>query len=102
MGEVVSLTIQLSLPGAGPAGGAILRDNFSRHSSRSACSIREQARRSAIGSPVACAKAILLTASSATDSRIAFMATPAVRAPDDQAIPEPLRSGRGRGPSQRD
>src|SRR6476660_1947237 len=102
MGEVVSLTIQLSLPGAGPAGGAMLRDSFSRHSSRSACSIREQARRSAIGSPVSCAKAIPLTPSSATARRIAFIATPAVHAPDDQAIPAPLENGRDRAPSQRD
>src|SRR6476660_5998602 len=101
MGEVVSLTIQLSLPGAGPAGGAMLRDNFSRHSSRSACSIREHARRSAIGSVVPCAKAILLATSSATARTIAFIATPALHAPDDQATPAPRKSDRSPGPSQR-
>src|SRR5258705_3449636 len=100
-GDVVSLTIQLPAPGAGRA-GAMLRDRLSRHSSRSSRSIREQARRSAIESLAPCARAILLATSNAMDRGIAFIAIPALRAPDDPAIPAPPQSGRGREPSRRD
>src|SRR5260370_11436848 len=98
------LTIQLSPAGAGRAGGAMLRDSFSRHSNRSVCSIREQARRSATGSLAPCARATALATSNAKDNGIAgvFIATLELCAADGPAIPAPPRSERVLGLSRRD
>src|SRR5260370_30391213 len=90
-GEVVSLTIQLSAAGAtagagdaaGPGGGAISRESFSRHSTRSAGASREQARSFSIASLAPCAPAPARATPNATDTQdvARLVVSPAAFAP---------------------
>src|SRR3982075_618183 len=103
MGEVVSLTIQLSAAGAGAddavegGGGAMLRESFSRHSSRSACASSEQARSFSIASLAPCASASALASPNIQFRQIVaiFILFSAACAPGDPAIPESPGSGGG-------
>src|SRR5260370_25112818 len=102
-GEVVSLTIQLSAAGAtagagdaaGPGGGAISRESFSRHSSRSAGASREQARSFSIASLAPCAAAPALASPNAKATQVVaiFIVSPAACAPGVPAILAPPGSG---------
>src|SRR6266849_9437299 len=99
MGEVVSLTIQLSAAGAtlgaGDAtargDGVISRESLSRHSSRSAGASSEQARSFSIASvaPWANAVALAIPNTKATQSAAILIACPAACALGGRAIPAP-------------
>src|SRR5689334_3497257 len=99
MGDVVSLTIQLSTAPADSdaddaVGGAMSRESFSRHSSRAACASKEQARSFSIESPALCASVPWLATPKATDRQIAadFIFSLAACAPGAPAIPAPPES----------
>src|SRR5580704_11872557 len=105
MGEVVSLTIQLSAAGTSPGeadasgrggdDGPISRDSLSRQSSRSAGASSEQARSFSIASPAPCASAPALARANVKARQIAaiFTVSPAPCAPGLAAIPAPPESG---------
>src|SRR5580704_18618120 len=105
MGEVVSLTIQLSAAGTSPGeadasgrggdDGPISRDSLSRQSSRSAGVSSEQARSFSIASPAPCASAPTLAGANARirQTVAVFIACPAACAPGVAATPAPPGTG---------